>query len=137
MNKEDKFIFRIERVMSERKSNRDKKVSSKLKSANNEKNSCFINNKLELGNYPNNKKSGVLHKNTNYLNINQIGKKQAILPDNSLNNIKIENFSKSDNKLNLNLTQKESDISDNKSKKSSIKGKYTKKYTKKLTKKKN
>ena len=135
LNKEDKFIFRIERVMK-RKSNRDKKVSSKLKSANNEKNSCFINNKLELGNYPNNKKSGVLHKNTNYLNINQIGKKQAILPDNSLNNIKIENFSKSDNKLNLNLTQKESDISDNKSKKSSIKGKYTKKYTKKLTKKK-
>ena len=138
-NKEDKYIFKIGKVMSERNVIQDNKIASKLKSANNEKNSkndFFINNKLELGKSPNNCESSVFYKGTNYLNINQLKHNHAKIPDNYINHIRTENFSKSDKKLNLNLTQKESNISDNKSKKSKIKGKYTKKFTKKYTKKK-
>ena len=94
------------------------------------------NNKLELGNYPNNKKSGVLHKNTNYLNIKDARQSQDIVSDKAINNIKTVKIPKYGNKLDLNIGQRGSNISDNNNinKKHTSKAKYAKKITKRKSK---
>ena len=84
--------------------------------------------------------SQVMHKNTNYLNLNPKKTSQFLLSDNAtktaiINNIKTIKNQKNRNKLSL-ISKKVTNISDKKSqnKRSSIKGKLTKKYTKRKTK---
>ena len=136
---EAKFTFKIDTINNERKSAQELKMNSKFKSSNNERNDgndFLINNKLQSGSIATHLVSEVLHKNTNYLNIKDARQSQDIVSDKAINNIKTVKIPKYGNKLDLNIGQRGSNISDNNNinKKLTSKAKYAKKITKRKSK---